>query len=465
DVLQILPDDPLQDVKDKLAAAGGRALLAYPVTPEGWNAGGLVVVARELHVWRQEETAFVEAVANEVRNGLHRLQMVEQSHHQERLAAVGQLAAGIAHDFNNFLATIVLQTEMLGAEPDLPPRSLVRTRVILEQSRRAADLTSQVLDFSRRSVLEMQPLNLAALVEEQARLLERTLPENIRRVLSKDSGVFVIRGDRTRIQQVLLNLATNARDAMPGGGELSFSLRRMALAAGAPPHAGGMSDGEWVVLEVKDTGKGMTEEVLSHIFEPFFTTKAPGKGTGLGLSQVYGIVKQHEGTIHVTSTVGVGTVFQLSFPALAGTAPLDEEAQDTIRPGAGETILLVEDDDATREAMTEVLEGLGYQAVAARNGREALDLYDAHAGGIQLVISDVVMPELGGEGLYVELMRRRPGLRMILVSGYPIGATGRLLDPAGVVRLKKPLEVRELASAIRKALDQRPQAAAQPRLN
>ena len=463
DALQTLPDTPVQDLRDLLAAAGVRALLAYPVLPGGWRAGGLAVLTREVHVWRQEEMSFVEAVANEVGNELHRLQMVEQSHHQERLAAVGQLAAGIAHDFNNFLATIVLQTEMLGADPALPASSLARTRVILDQSRRAADLTSQVLDFSRRSILEMQPLNLASLVEEQARLLERTLPENIRRVLSKDRGEFVIRGDRTRMQQVLLNLATNARDAMPGGGELGFSLRRMALAPGAPPPVAGMGDGAWVVLEVKDTGSGMTEEVRSHIFEPFFTTKAPGKGTGLGLSQVYGIVKQHEGFLHVSSAVRVGTVFRLYFPALAGTAPVDEEAQDAIRPGSGETILLVEDDDATRESLTEVLEKLGYQAVAARNGREALDLYDAHAGRIQLVISDVVMPELGGESLYVELMRRRPGLRMILVSGYPIGTTGRLLDPAGVIRLKKPLQARELASAIRKALDQRPQVAARQR--
>jgi PAS domain S-box-containing protein len=459
DLSQVQGDSPLRGVARRLLEGGIQSLLAIPIAKEGRRGGGLAFAAPHARIWRQEEAAFAEAVANEIAAGLHRLEMVEQARHQERLAAVGQLAAGIAHDFNNFLATIVLQAEMLGAEPQLPPGGAARTRTILEQSRRATALISQVLDFSRRSVLEMRPVDLGSLVEEQLRLLGRALPESIRLESAMDDGPHCLQADTTRLQQVMLNLATNARDAMPRGGRLQFSLHSMRLGPHDPRPVADMPDGRWVVLEVSDSGTGMTDEVLSHVFEPFYTTKAPGKGTGLGLSQVYGIVKQHEGFVAVSSRLGVGTTFQLFFPALESGGGRSEAALPGVARGAGETILLVEDNDAMRESASEVLQRLGYRVVAAANGREALARFDAQPERFALVISDVVMPELGGEGLFVELKARRPDLSVILISGYPMGTTGRLLEPTGLVRLQKPLDVHQLAAAIQGALRRDPQSA------
>lgn len=453
DGLQIPSGSPLQGLARAMPFSGIGSVLAFPIIADGSRIGGFVLGATQSRPWRQEEVALGEAVASEVAAGLHRIHMVEQAGHQERLAAVGQLAAGIAHDFNNILGAIVLHTEMLARETGLSPRGVARTATILEQGRRATSLVSQVLDFSRRSVLEMQPMDLRTFVKGQIKLLERTLPETIRPVLLAEDGEYFMRGDLTRIQQVLLNLSTNARDAMPGGGTLTFSLRRTTLSPQDHRPFPGMPGGDWLVLEVKDTGTGMSDEVKSHLFEPFFTTKAPGKGTGLGLSQVYGIIKQHEGYIDVSSAEGTGTTFTMFFPALPTSIPQAEEPTSDAEKGEGETLLLVEDESSTREAMTEVLEGLGYTVVCASNGRHALELFEQNAHRIRLVISDLVMPELGGEGLCVELLRRRPCLKMILVSGYPIGATGQLRETHGIVRLQKPLGMQALAAAVRTALE------------
>lgn len=343
---------------------------------------------------------------------------------------------------------------MLSEEPGLSPRGVGRTKTILEQGRRASSLVSQVLDFSRRSVLEMQPVDLLKFLKEQVKLVERTLPESIRPVLLADEGEYPLQADLTRIQQVLLNLPTNARDAMPNGGSLTFSLQRITMAPEDHRPFPGMPDGNWLVLRVTDTGTGIPDEVTPHLFEPFFTTKAPGKGTGLGLSQVYGIVKQHEGYIDVSSAAGIGTTFTIFFPALAASMP--EEVGPTTDPdqGAGETLLLVEDEEPTREAMTDVLEGLGYTVISACNGRQALELFQEHEDRVGLVISDMVMPELGGQGLYEELVQRRPGLKMIIVTGYPVGGTGRIWEAKGIIRLQKPMSAQALAAAVKKGLNE-----------
>ena len=453
---EIPPGHPLHSLVGPMARSGISSWLAFPVMSEGKRIGGLALASTGPRVWRVEEASLGEAVASQLGAGMDRFQIAEQTQHQERLAAVGQLAAGIAHDFNNVLAAIMLHAGLLMKEPGLPPRSVGRTKTILEQGQYAASLVSQVLDFSRRSLLQMQPVDLLQFLKEKLKLVERTLPETIRPELIAEKGEYPLQADVSRIQQVLINLSTNARDAMPNGGRLTFSLRRISVAPEDHRPFPDMPAGDWLVLGVTDTGIGMPDEVKSHLFEPFFTTKAPGKGTGLGLSQVYGIVKQHGGYVDVSSTTGIGTTFTIFFPPLAaGTA---EEALPAagVGQGNGETLLLVEDQEATREAITDVLEGLGYSVICAGNGREALKLFQEHADRIQLVISDMVMPELGGQGLYEELVQRRPGLRMIIMTGYPVGGTGQLWEAKGVVRLQKPMTADVLAAAVRAALESQP---------
>ena len=387
-----------------------------------------------------------------------------QARQQDRLAAVGQLAAGIAHDFNNTLAIIILYAQMSQHIPDLPAKIHERLQIIDQQAQRASDLTRQILDFSRRSVLEQKPLNLAVLVKEQAKLLERTLPESIEIELTCGPDVYMVQADLTRMQQIVMNLAVNARDALPGqgGGKLHISLQHMAQEEQLPcTICGQIIAGRegWVQLAVADNGTGIPADVLPHIFEPFYTTKAPGAGSGLGLAQVYGIIKQHNGHIHVETKDGQGTTFTIYLPALAIPRPartLSAELQD--RPGgAGETILLVEDNPTARMAIAESLELLNYRVLSAANGREALTLYEEHATGsgqaIALVLSDLVMPEMGGAALAHALQEQTCAAPIIVMTGHPLENAVEELKAAGVTAwLRKPIDIDQLAQLLASTL-------------
>ena len=276
-----------------------------------------------------------------------------QLQQHERLAAVGQLAAGIAHDFNNIMATIILYAQMASRSPELGERNRERMSVINQQGWHATRLIEQILDFSRRSVSERQPLDLVPLLKEQVELLKRTLPEIIRIDTVYGAGAHTIDADPTRIQQMLTNLAVNARDAMLGGGTLRIELERAKVEAGRSPLLPEMEPGRWVCLTVSDTGTGISPDVLPHIFEPFFTTKGPGAGSGLGLAQVHGIVGSHGGRIGVDSQPGEATTFTIYLPALVA-APEQEPAPEVsgLPVGSGQTILVVEDDAALRAALT-----------------------------------------------------------------------------------------------------------------
>jgi signal transduction histidine kinase len=267
----------------------------------------------------------------------------QRVHRQERLAAVGQLAAGIAHDFNNIMAVIILYSQLAMRDPDLSPKLRDRLTTITQQGQRASELIEQILDFSRSAMLDLRPLDLTPLLKEQVKLWQRTLPENItiRLDYPTDQSAITVRADPTRLQQMFMNLIVNARDAMPEGGRLWLTLAREAVAADAPPPLPEMHAGEWVRITVQDSGMGIPPDVLPHIFEPFYTTKSPGKGTGLGLAQVYGIVGQHEGAIDVTSKVGEGTAFTIYLPAL----PLSQDDMALVGAspmilGKGETVLM-----------------------------------------------------------------------------------------------------------------------------
>jgi signal transduction histidine kinase len=373
---------------------------------------------------------------------------------QERLAAVGQLAAGVAHDFNNLLSAVLLHCELLMERPDLPDEAWVRAATIREQAQRAASLTSQILDFSRQSVLERRPVDLAALARKCLALLERTLPENIELTLDHAPEPLVVEADPDRLHQVFINLALNARDAMPRGGTLTCRIERVQQAPGDEPLYRDMAPGDWVRIEVSDSGSGIAEEDLPRIFEPFFTTKPPGQGSGLGLAQVYGIVKKHEGYIDVTSEPGAGATFTIYLPALEGA-----QTQDLIRPraekasGDGATVLVVEDDAPTRVAVCETLEMLGYTPVPAEDGLGALALME-QVPDVRLVLADMIMPAMDGVDLWEKLRTARPEVPVVLVTGYPLQEALRARVEAGELTwAQKPLDLATLERVVREALE------------
>jgi PAS domain S-box-containing protein len=383
---------------------------------------------------------------------------------QERLAAVGQLAAGIAHDFNNIMASIVLYAEMVARSQQLSERDRERMAVIVQQVQHATRLIQQILDFSRRSVLERRSLDLLPLLKEQVKLLERTLPEHIEIELvyrpdEADSiNSYTVDADPTRMQQMLTNLALNARDAMPWGGTLRIELERITVEPGQSPILPEMVPGEWIQLTVSDTGTGIAPDVLPHIFEPFFTTKGPGGGSGLGMAQVYGIVGQHEGRISLETQVGEGTTFTIYLPALTTRAVervLSEPPATSL--GQGEVVLVVEDNAALRAALIEILDMLNYQPLEAVNGQEALTLMEKRGKQIALVLSDVVMPEMGGIALFHALREQErhssQQTPVILLTGHPMDKELEALQAQGLSDwLLKPPSLEQLAQAMADAL-------------
>lgn len=373
---------------------------------------------------------------------------------QERLAAVGQLAAGIAHDFNNLMGVIVLYTELLRLAPELSAKNQDRLQIIHNQARQASSLIEQILDFSRRSVIEKQPLDLKPLAKEQVKLLQRTLPENVEINLTWDTQEHTILADPTRIQQILMNLAINARDAMPNGGSLHIDLARVHIEPGQPRPIPDVHPGNWIRLSVSDTGVGIPPGVIEHIFEPFFTTKEPGKGTGLGLAQVYGIVGQHGGQIGVHSQDDEGTTFTIYLPALTGEVDDPAAAQQHLPQGNGELLLVVEDNQSLLSALAEYLQMWNYRSQTASNGEEAIRLLSTQEEVPALVLSDMVMPRMGGAAFLSSLRRRGYTMPVILLSGHPLDETemSPLAAQGMVAWLPKPLDMSALAHSIASAL-------------
>ena len=378
----------------------------------------------------------------------------EQLRQSQKMEAVGQLAGGGAHDFNNLLTTVLASNELLVASlpADAPGRE--DAEAVRAAAQRGADLTRKLLAFSRQQSVELRVISLSALLSDFARLARRVLPEDVEVVLEAEAPGLAIRGDPVAVEQILMNLATNARDAMPLGGTLRLAATR-GIISGEHCRAWGWGrPGEYVVLSVSDTGAGMDAETRRRIFEPFFTTKPVDKGTGLGMAMVYGLVKQHEGFVDVSSEPGQGTAVRVYFPAAAEVAAQPEAAEAPAISGGTERILLVEDDVSVRRAATRVLERFGYTVVAAEDGAEALAIMGRLDRAPDLIISDVVMPRGSGPKLLQALRDRGVPHRILFTSGYTArDASDRAaLDPA-LPFLPKPWTIADLLRKVREVLD------------
>jgi two-component system cell cycle sensor histidine kinase/response regulator CckA len=375
----------------------------------------------------------------------------EQQRQKDRLAAVGQLAAGISHDFNNLLTIIMGYADLWLRRPSLPEEARKDMETISSQGNRGAQLIEQILDFSRKSLSESQVFDLVPFLRETLRMLERTLSETVRIDFEFERGDHYINANPGQMQEILLNLAVNARDAMPNGGDLRIRLCHVVVEAGQKPPAPDLQPGTWVLLEVADTGEGMSDETRQHAFEPFFTTKAPGEGTGLGLAQSHGIVKQQGGEIFLESLVGEGTSVRIFLPKAESLEPSNILQTAEVIRGNGETILLVEDEQEVLEITTAMLEAIGYVVIPACNGMEALEFYAERDGNINLVLTDTVMPQLDGLGLLKALKKLSEDVRVVMMTGYPLGEEEAFRFGA-LSYIKKPLKLASLSQAVHNAM-------------
>jgi len=382
-------------------------------------------------------------------------QLEEQLRQSQKMDAIGQLAGGVAHDFNNILAVMIMQTDLMAIEDAAPEEVQEGIRQIRAAAERAANLTRQLLLFSRRQVLQPRDLDLNDVVTSLARMLQRIIGEDVQLQLHLHAGPLHTRADAGMLDQILLNLAVNARDAMPQGGRLLIETNEKTVGADDLEPGDDAAPGRYVSLSVSDTGCGIPAEVAAHIFEPFFTTKEPGKGTGLGLATVFGIVKQHQGWLKVESEPGHGATFRIFFPALAQPALAPAEVAKPAVRGGSETILLVEDDANVRALSRAILARHGYHVLEAPDGVSALRLWAEHRHEVALLITDLVMPGgFNGHELAARLQQDKPGLKIIFVSGYSADIAGRELElHAGENFLQKPFLPEHLLETIRRSLD------------
>jgi len=374
----------------------------------------------------------------------------------QKMQAVGELAGGVSHDFNNLLMVVKGHAEMLLDR--LPKSSPQRSNVeqIQSAAERAAALTAQLLAFSRKQVLQPRVLDLNEVVGGMIQMVSRLIGENIELAFMPGSKLGSVKADPSQIEQVVLNLVVNARDAMPQGGRLTIETASVELDKNyTAQHAVAVDPGPYVMLTVTDTGCGMDAATQARIFEPFFTTKEQGKGTGLGLATVYGVIKQSEGYIWVYSELNCGTTFKIYLPKVAAKAEEPAVAKVVPAPASGsETILFVEDEQNVRELVREYLSARGYRVLEASDGVQALDIAAARPGAIQLLITDVVMPRLSGRELASQIAAARSDLKVLYISGYTDDSIFRhgVLE-GGMEFLQKPFNLRTLAQKIREILD------------
>ena len=440
-------DDPLAPP----IHAHGKALLGEPFTYEmEWNKRVFETHVQPLRS-NEGETLGVIGVALDITD---RKQLADQLRQSQKMQAVGELAGGVAHDFNNLLMVMKGHAEMLLDRLDHGTHEHQNAEQIHQAAERAAGLTRQLLAFSRKQVLQPRVLDMNEAVGSMSQMVSRIIGESIELAFIPGANLGCVKADPSQIEQVVLNLVVNARDAMPTGGRLTIETSNIQLDADYAISHASVEPGPYVMLTVTDTGCGMDDETKSRIFEPFFTTKGPGRGTGLGLATVYGVVKQSGGYIYVYSEQQHGTTFKIYLPRVS--APAENLATDKppTAPSPGtETILFVEDEESVRELVSEYLKARGYHVLEAPDGITALEMADAYAGSIQLLITDVVMPKMSGRELAAKIATRRDQLKVLYISGYTDDSIFRhgVLE-GGVSFLQKPFNLKDLAEKVREVL-------------
>ena len=419
---------------------------------------GLLVSAAVRDVTERIE---VQAERERLRAKEERQRLEDQLHQSQRLESLGQLAGGVAHDFNNLLGAILNFAAFVAEEveklpADYPPRVTLRSDVeqITRAAERGAELTHQLLAFGRREVVQPRVLDLNQVVKDVEQLLRRTIGEHIELNVSLARSVSPVLADPGQLEQVLVNLAVNARDAMTSGGIVTIETADVEVDEIYAAFRPGLTQGQYVRLRVSDDGVGMTKEVLKHSFEPFFTTKPKGQGSGLGLATVYGIVTQAGGYGHIYSELGLGTTFSALFPVTEQVGKRCEPSPSAVHRRGGETVLVVEDEPSMREITRRILDRNGYQVLVAAGGEQAIALARQWEGAIDLLVTDVVMPQMLGKEVADRMVQSRPTARVLYMSGYaqPILASQGTLDP-GVSLLEKPFSEASLLEKVREVLD------------
>jgi signal transduction histidine kinase/CheY-like chemotaxis protein len=382
-------------------------------------------------------------------------QLEEQLRQGQKMQAIGQLAGGIAHDFNNLLMVIKGRVERMLSEPAGTQAQIGALHEVQKAADRARLLTQHLLAFGRRQLLNSRVLDLNEVISGASQILARLIGENIEFRLVLDPRLGTVRADQAQLEQLLMNLVVNARDAIQGIGTITIRTENVILNSDTVRQGVRIPAGSYAALIVSDTGHGMNAETVAHIFEPFFTTKKD-QGTGLGLATVYGVVKQSEGHIWVHSAPGQGTTFEIYFPSASAPAEMRQAAAPGVAKGGTETVLLVEDETGVRELISEFLSAKGYQVLTANNGVAALEVARSFTGKIDLLVSDLCMPKLGGIELAAQLKVSRPETKILFVSGYPgDDVVQRPAASAGGPILQKPFDMRYLAAAVRCVLEGR----------
>ncbi len=404
----------------------------------------------ELHEHREHLEELVKQRTTELEQAHEHLRQAE------KMEALGQLTGGIVHDFNNMLGGIIGFADLIKRKYAKNDQTLENyTRMIFETSERAAELISKLLAFARKGDFQVEPISINGLIANTVKLLEHSLGRNITLDNKPNNGSPVIMGDYTQLQNVLINLAVNARDAMPRGGTLSFSCETTVIDTRyAHSHPMKLTPGDYVMVSVSDTGTGIDEATRKKIFEPFFTTKAKGKGTGMGLASTYGTVKNHNGSIEVYSEMGKGTTFKIYLPLADEKDARIKETGVIIKKRSG-TILLVDDEEIMREVGSEMLTDLGYTVIIREDGEQCVEYYREHSNEIDLIILDIMMPNLDGYSCFRELKKINPNVRAIIASGYTInGMASDLIKEGAASFIQKPFDAIRLSKAIDKAQNQ-----------